>query len=381
MSDEREPEDDLGLDEELMTDFADLFPDDEVDTPAGEALADATADSSRDELDAFFDDFEKNLDVPDTSAANSAAVVASATPGLNPALGKADLDVGLDGEIFMEEVTLDEDELPVTTGQADLPLETPLPVAAVAATNGQATAVTPDAAPSSGGILSPATAPALTRSQRMAAVAALSLSLLLSLGALWMGLGLSVQIETLNQSVGELQQRLLTLSRRGAATPQAELGEQLNRLGERVNDLGVIIEGPMSHLRESSQQGLQALAERIDVLEQRQVPVPVNPLPVAASSKPLVQKVEPVAIAPPSPAKHDGWAINLMSVTSADIAKEELARLRKLGVRAEQQVVNQDGKTWYRLLVPGFDSHDGAKAYIDTVEKQTGFSSAWVVKE
>jgi hypothetical protein len=193
-----------------------------------------------------------------------------------------------------------------------------------------------------------------------------------------MGSGLSSQIDTLNQNVSELQQRVLAQSRRGSIAPQAELGDQLNRLGERVNELAVIIEGPVSHLRESSQQELQALGERLERLEQGSV----KQQPVAtSSSKPLVSKVETTVITPPAPAAQGGWVINLLSVTNVVTAKEEMARLRKLGIRADQQAVSQDGKTWYRLRVTGFDSYAGAKAYIETIEKQTGFSSAWVAKE
>jgi cell division septation protein DedD len=411
MSDGRKPEDELGLDEEeeLMTDFADLFAADEREIPAGETSADDSEDGSLDELDAFLDDFEKNLDVPDTSTADSDAVAASASPARKLTLEKEelDLDVGLDGEIFMDEVTLDEDELEtelgdmdavaelaeddelldidamldesessVTIGQTELPLEPP--VAAAAATSAERTAtMKPTTAPSRGGILPPPAAPALSRPQLIAGTVTLSLSLLLSLGALWMGWGLSSQIGTLNQNVSELQQRVLAQSRRGTIAPEAELGDQLNRLGERVNELAVIVEGPVSHLRESSQQELQALSERLDRLEQR----PVQHQPVAISRKPLVHEAEPVVTTPPAPSKQGGWVINLLSVTSAGTAKEEMTRLRKLGIRADQQVVNQDGKTWYRLRVTGFDSYAGAKAYIETVEKQTGFSSAWVAKE
>lgn len=425
MSDELKPQDGLGLDgdEELMSDFADLF-DDEGDTPAGEASPDDSDDGSLDELDAFLDDFERNLDIPDASGGNAAddfdeiddVSVASgspqepATPERVLALDKAelDLDVGLDGEIFIDEVTLDEDEVEyadeldelgqddellefdamleeeepvVAPAQADLPLETPSPAAATTAALGAAAVANSSPSHSShpphGAILPPPAAPALSRLQLIAGVVVLSLSLLLSLAALWMGLGLNSQIEILNQNVSELQQRVLSQSRRGSIAPQAQLGEQLNRLGERVNELAVIIEGPVSHLRESTQQELQALGLRLEQLEKgasqpRQVAV--------TSSKPLVSKAEPVLPAS-STTKPGGWVINLLSVSTASTADEEMARLRKLGIRADQQKVTQQGKTWYRLRVTGFDSYAGAKAYVDTLEKQTGFRSAWVAKE
>lgn len=443
MSEELKPQDGLGLDgdEELMTDFADLFDDDEIDTPASEASPDDSDDNSLDELDAFLDDFERNLDIPDAGSGNDAATAITddfdeadevdevaaenespqlaASPERDVALDKAelDLDVGLDGEIFVDEVTLDEDEdepesasnvdeedelvavaqddellefdamleeeePALVPGQADLALDTPPPAAAAATAAALSAAAVADSTPprsTHGAILPPPAAPALSRAQLIGGVVVLSLSLLLSLAALWMGLGLGAQIDVLNQNVSELQQRLLSQSRRGTIAPQAQLGEQLNRLGERVNELAVIVEGPVGHLRESTQQELQALGLRLDRLEQGNS---VQPQPVVAvtSSKPLVSKAEPV-MAAAATAKSGGWVINLLSVSSAGTAKEELGRLRKLGIRADQQAVTQQGKTWYRLRVTGFDSYAGAKAYIDTVEKQTGFRSAWVAKE
>ena len=102
-----------------------------------------------------------------------------------------------------------------------------------------------------------------------------------------------------------------------------------------------------------------------------------------AGSKPLVSKASVAVATTASPVtpKKSGWVINLLSLTSARTANSELARLRKLGIRADKQTVGKDGQAWYRRRVTGFDSYAGAKAYIETVEKQTGFNSAWVAKE
>ena len=411
MSDELEPEDELnpGEDEELMSDFKDLFPEDEAETGAGEAAASEPADESLDELDAFLDDFEQNLDIPDTAEATPAAPRASGD-AIELDKSALDLDVGLDGEIFSEEVSLDETELVAESEAAEeelgadaaededlldldammdeaesspereeLVFETPAPeVIAAAAT---AAAVTAAPAPAAAPILPPTPAPALSKAQLIGGAALLSSSLLLSLAALWMGMGLGSQIDTLNQNVSELQQRVLAQSRRGTLAPQAQLGDQLNRLGERVNELAVIVEGPVGHLRESNQQALLALGMRLDRLEGGQI-LPAQPTvtPATSSTKALVSKPE-TAPAVAATAKKKGWVINLLSVTSAKTANTELSQLRKLGVRADKQAVNKDGKTWYRLRVTGFDSYEGAKAYVDTVQKQTGFKSAWVAKE
>lgn len=348
MSDERVPQDELGVekDDELMPDFHDLFSEDAVPATAAE---------------------------PNTDEEN---------PGP---------DVGLDGEIFGEEVTLDEDELKADPSVTLAKLEEAVATAAVGATSSVASSPAPDIPPVAD--LAEA-APAISRQQLIIGASLLSLSLLLSLAALWTGMGLGSQLETLNQSVSELQQRVRVQSRRVTIPPQAQLGEQLTQLDERVNNLAVVIEGPMSHLRESNQQALNALSLRLDRLEKgaEQSPSAAAAAPKlrvapAKESKALLSKANPkpesVPVVPASlpTEKKGGWVINLLSALNARTADEELVRLRKLGIRADKQTVNSDGKTWHRLRVTGFNSYEGAKAYIETVEKQTGFKSAWVGKE
>jgi cell division protein FtsN len=201
---------------------------------------------------------------------------------------------------------------------------------------------------------------------------------LLSLAALWLGWGMTSQIDALNQNVSELQQRVLAQSRRGTLAPPAQLDEQLAGLEERVNDLAVIIEGPMSHLRESSQQELKALELRLGRLEQG--PAQQRQSPLATDNTAAPGKSDPAPVVP-APLASNEWVINLLSVTSARSANDEVARLLQLGIRAEHQKVSEGGSTWYRLRVTGFDSYAGARSYIDTIERQTGFSSAWVAKK
>ncbi len=260
--------------------------------------------------------------------------------------------------------------------------------------DGKESAATPAAA-STAPAITPPVSPALSKGQLVGGAALLGASLLLSLAALWMGMSLDSQIETLNGNVTELQQRVLAQSHRDTLPTPAQLGGQLNLLDERVNELAMIVEGPLGHLRESNQQALQTLDLRLERLEKGQTTLPLaakqkkqeNGSKAQTTSSPLLSKGAEAATTPASKlpsntaAVKKGWVINLLSVTSAKTAKEELARLRKMGIRADKQTMNKEGKSWYRLRVTGFDSYEGAKAYIETVEKQTGFSSAWVAKE
>lgn len=224
---------------------------------------------------------------------------------------------------------------------------------------------------------------ALSQWKLIGTTALLVLSLLLSFSALWMAAGLETQLEALNQGVMALEQRLLKQPHSVEPGAPNQLSEQLGLLGERVDELEVIVEGPLSHLRESNRQALQALAMRLARLEQNQKTLTVVKAAtsgVSATENPPVRMVASAGVTTAEEAK-GGWVINLLSVASAKAANAQLERLRKMGIRADKQSVNKEGKSWYRLRVTGFDSYEGAKAYIDTVERQTGFDSAWVARE
>lgn len=464
LSDELEVE----LDEDIGSDLDDLLTDDtaELNSVTLEEETSAASDEGLDELDAFLDDFEKNLDIADSDSdatddevlaaemaadldmasgdeepqvANAedespvdldAAVEFDEEPASEPSMEKSleddleaelsavsideevdeelagevaepiadeelkidesdlDLDVGLGEEATPEETIAEEavdesadleqpgfDEMLEEASEeeaapAEMELEEPAVAEAAAATVAAAAAATTSAA-----VVTPppAAAPAISKPLLIGGGLLITTSILLSLAALWMGMGLNTQIDTLNQNVSQLQQRVIAQSRRGTISPQAQLGEQLNLLGERVNELAVIIEGPMAHLQESNRTALQELGERIGTLEKSPPPAKAVAAPVADKS--LARKPQPVA------KKKGGWVINLLSVASTKTASSELARLKKMGVSADRKEVNKGGKTWYRLRVTGYESYKEAKSAIKALEQKTGFSSSWVGKE
>lgn len=409
MSDELENKDELlEEDEELMSDFKDLFDEDDESGDASDEKA-AEADESLDELDAFLDEFEKNIDVPDAEPEEASAQREELD--LDEDELNLDVDDGDIGSASEDEVSQAEEELDLdldvgTESPGDAPDEEPegtvdsdeeieperaaqpdeLAIDAIAAT---AATVTPTSVAAATAASAPAAQTAVAPANKtllVAGIALLTCSTLLSVGALWIGMGLGSRIDVLNENVSELQQRVLSLSRRGVIAPQVELSDQLNRLGERVNELAVIVEGPVGHMREINQQALKRLDSRLTSLEAAAGKVPTSTVEKKTAAptqpRPLVKKITTVRQAPaPAKVEKQGWVINLLTVASAKTASEELARLRGMGVRADKQSMQKDGKTLYRLRVTGFDSYEGAKAYIETVEKQTGFSSAWVAKE
>jgi len=432
MSDDK-PQDD----EDLMSDFKDLFPEDEqadtADTAAdGEPEETQDGDEALDELDAFLDDFEKGFNPADEVAADDAEVnAAEPEPGANPEvsdeegapqppeeeapvlteevdeselaaasqgereelpLGKEELDLAMSeaesSEVFDDhwgdtddtaeadsqesaeagdepasEDSSPKQEEPVATRSVEAdPLEE---VAALA--SGAPPAAAPQTAQSGGG---------MNRTMLWSVISVMLVALGLSAASAWLAFSTASQVEHLASSVQQMQQQRGV---RGSSSGLNAVRTELRTLGARVNELAVVIEGPMSHLRESNNETLSDIEKRLARLEQA-----VSAKPAA---QPLVEKkatapAEPVSV-PSEPTKKasTGWAINLISLSSEKDANKELKHLKSLGVRVEKQRVVKDGKVWYRLRVPGFASYEGAKAYIDTVEKKAGVKNAWVAKE
>lgn len=201
---------------------------------------------------------------------------------------------------------------------------------------------------------------------------ALAAALLLSVGALWQAMDAAGRLAVAEQELSQLRQRV-------AASPSQagdeSLRAQVHELGARVSDLAVIIEGPLSHLRQSNESSLEALTQRLVALEQK-----VATRSETASSATAAASQGEVSLAAAG-SSAGGWVINLISLSSEKDAQEQMLRLRKAGVRVEMQQAEHNGKSWYRLRVPGFSNYEGARAYIETVEKQTGVQNAWVAKE
>ncbi len=394
--DKRQDEDKLELapdtgDEELVADFKDLFPDDE-ETEEAAVSEGRDASVALDELDAFLDDFEQGLDSADDTAGKASGDDEEGARQLG--LDEEDLDLavteagddvafgddwgptgGRDEELAEPEAIENEavaEQLP--PAQEELMLSGEEVAAAGAAA---VAAASPGAAPS---VASAGQAGGPGKWVTVSIVVMLLLALGLSAAALWMGGGVAGRLD-------EVEQRLAPLPQRagGAGSPVADarLQAEIRQLAARVNELAVIIEGPISHLRQTNEESLAALSQRLDKLE-RGITVPAAAVSPAQARK-LVEKAaasnSESAPVTASAARSGGWVINLLSLSNEKDAQEEMTRLRKAGVRVEIQRALRDSKTWYRLRVPGFTSYEGAKAYIDTVEKQAGVKNAWVAKE
>ena len=399
MSEDKRQDDELELapdagDEDLMSDFKDLFPEDEAEEGAAEGEG-RDASEALDELDAFLDDFEQGFD-PDGDAAGKSS---SDTEEDSRQLELEDDDLDLAVSEAADEVAFGDDWAP-EGGQEELDepeeqepelvLESEPPaqqelnisaeeVAAVAAGASASSAASQTVTPSVGAV---AQGGGPGKGAMLAVAGTLLLVLVLSAAALWIGLGTTGRLDAMEQKLSHLPQ---ASGRAPSLGTNAQIQAELRNLTARVNELAVIIEGPISHLRQSSEESLAAIEQRLSKLEQGAV-APAVATPPAPIRK-LVEKSgtaphERAPVAEASTRNSDSaWVINLISLRSEKDAQEEMLRLRKAGVRVEMQRALSDGQTWYRLRVPGFTSYEGAKAYINTVEKQAGVKNAWVAKQ
>ncbi|MFU8837412.1 MAG: SPOR domain-containing protein [Thiohalomonadaceae bacterium] len=430
-------------DEDLMSDFRDLF--DEPDTAKAETPIDAQkASADLDELDAYLDDFSGDLErldaddpadistqmtedespqdvdavaEPLTQAIAQDDTVLAEEPSLSEPMPEEDelfadalIHPELDeGEDALPSPTLNTEELDLSLGQSEtenagtaaaLPERDETDAApnalAAAALTAAATGSAHAAAASAGHVAPPGVGGPAQPSPDQGNSRLLRLSLVLSvLAGLVAVLALAL---SLGQRVAVDEAPASGLGMASDSLAIERLRMDISVLATRVNELAMIIEGPMSHLRQSSEDGLEAIEQRLARLEAAQQPgradtaasapslvAPVNGTARLVSAPPGNTTAEPEVVTPlPSSteaSRSGGWSINLISLSSEKDARTEMARLRQMGIRVEMQEAQRDGRTWFRLQVPGFDSREGARAYIATIQQQTGINNAWVTRD
>ena len=107
----------------------------------------------------------------------------------------------------------------------------------------------------------------------------------------------------------------------------------------------------------------------------------VEPAPVQA--EPIVEAAPPPPPPPAAPAKPqqtDGgrFRIGVASVDSAELAARWIGKIEAAGYRGEVLPVQIEGKTWQRVLLPGYASLDEARAALPFIEQDLGVKGAWV---
>ena len=107
------------------------------------------------------------------------------------------------------------------------------------------------------------------------------------------------------------------------------------------------------------------------VISEGQPPAPEPPPPPPADTPPPD---------PGKPQQTDGgrFRIAIASLDSAELTAKWVSKAEAAGYRTEVLAVEIDGKTWHRVLLPGYGSLDEAKAALPYVQQELDAPGAWV---
>jgi len=176
-------------------------------------------------------------------------------------------------------------------------------------------------------------------------------------GALWIDSDLSKRMDQLESRLAGLQ--------RHAVTPAPD--KSIASLNKRLDELNARITARFKAIARTRATNPVAEAKK-----------PPAPLPEAI--KPI--KIKP-AVAAMTPAVDSGrgpWVVNLTSLSHATAANNEVARLKGFGIRAEVIKIETQGKTWYRIRVPGFASAEKAERQRKILTGQLNIQDTWISK-
>lgn len=217
-------------------------------------------------------------------------------------------------------------------------------------------------------------------------------SLVIAAVAGWFAISLHGQMNDLRAELALLRQQPAGVY----AGPDRQTQETLAQLTQRVNEIALVIDGPMTHLSAASEQ-TNAVAARLDTLEQRITGLQEELAAAKSSARKPVKAAEktaaPVAAPQPKPvaskpavaeapaaakaAGSGGWVVNVASLTDARAASAEQARLKAAGFNVEVQTAQMNNRTWYRVRATGFSSREEAQVYSDMVNHKMGVTP-WV---
>lgn len=181
--------------------------------------------------------------------------------------------------------------------------------------------------------------------------------------AWWAG-DLSDQLTTVRAQLVSVNQK----TGQGSTTGAPDLA-MLAQLNERMTELSVVVEGPVSHLLENNKRDMSDLHSRLDEMERA----------LASKQKPLAMvATPPVVVDNQSKEPASGWMVNLVSFPRPAAADSELLKLSRAGIEAEKFQVKSKNVTWYRIRVTGFDSRQAAQSYVNGEALKAGYKQAWI---
>lgn len=115
-------------------------------------------------------------------------------------------------------------------------------------------------------------------------------------------------------------------------------------------------------------------------------PPPVEAPPPVVISDQSESVAEPVPEATPEPqgpqkprqSDTGRFRVGVVSAESPGAAEPWVSKLQAAGYRTEVLPVEIEGKTWHRVLLPGYANLEDARAAIPFVEQEFGVQGVWV---
>ena len=108
-------------------------------------------------------------------------------------------------------------------------------------------------------------------------------------------------------------------------------------------------------------------------------PAPATPTPPPDQPAPPPDQPPPAAATKPEQTDTGRFRISIASVDSAAVAEKWMKKAQDAGYRAEVVAFEVDGKTVQRVLLPGYDSLEAARAALPAVQQDLGAPQAWVI--
>ncbi|MBU2570126.1 MAG: SPOR domain-containing protein [Gammaproteobacteria bacterium] len=156
-----------------------------------------------------------------------------------------------------------------------------------------------------------------------------------------------------------------------------ELAAKIESLSRHVSELA---SGKTTALDTAEQKPISADKSN-DLLEQQKNLLDrLNRLENKVQQLSIERAAEPKRAAQPRShaAEAQDYSINIGAFQKAATAEKKAGRLRKEGITVDINEVVVDGKTWYRLTIPGFSSMQEAQRFSETLKKQFGIKSVWI---
>jgi cell division septation protein DedD len=113
-------------------------------------------------------------------------------------------------------------------------------------------------------------------------------------------------------------------------------------------------------------------------------PAPEPPPVIISDQAQTETAAEPIVAeapaAPQKPQQTDAgrFRVGVASLETAEAAAPWVSKLQAAGYRTEVLPVTIDGKTWHRVLLPGYANLEEARAAIPFVELEFGVQGVWV---